>query len=97
MGMAEGVIEKPSRVPMLIEGQWVFGSVEYEVSDPFRGGVVARAPNSTAADLNAAISAAVAAKAEAAAMPGYKRAEILHRVGALLAERAETIAQIMSR
>jgi acyl-CoA reductase-like NAD-dependent aldehyde dehydrogenase len=67
------------------------------VSDPYRGDVVAEAPDSSAADLDAAISAAVAAKAEAAAMPGYRRAELLHRVGALLADRAERIAEIMTR
>lgn len=82
---------------MLIGGKWQFGAAEYDVIDPYRGGVVARAPESTPADLDAAISAAVAAKAEAAAMPGYKRAELLHRVGALLEERADEIAEIMTR
>lgn len=85
------------RVPMLIGGKWRFGQKEYDIIDPYRGELVARAPESTAEDLNAAISAAVAAKAEAAAMPGYKRAELLHRVGALLADRADEIAEVMTR
>jgi acyl-CoA reductase-like NAD-dependent aldehyde dehydrogenase len=82
---------------MLIDGQWRYGENEYDVMDPYRSEIVARAPESTEADLDAAISAAVAAKAAAAKLPGYKRAEILHRVGNLLAERADAIAEIMSR
>ena len=85
------------RVPMLIGGEWRFGQKEHEIVDPYRGELVARAPESTAEDLDAAISAAVAARAEAAAMPGYRRAELLHRVGALLAERADDIAEAMTR
>ena len=85
------------RVPMLIGGEWRFGTREYDIVDPYRGDPVARAPNSTPADLDEAISAAVAAKPQAAAMPGYKRAELLHRVGDLLAQRAESIAEIMTR
>src|SRR5918992_2417006 len=82
---------------MLIAGEWRFGDQEYEVLDPYRGDRVSRAPESSAADLDAAVSAAVAAKASAAAMPGYKRAELLHKVGALLAGRVDEIAEIMTR
>src|SRR5215203_1261606 len=76
-------IAQVARVPMLIGGDWRFGQSEYDVIDPYRGEIVARAPESTPEDLDAAISAAVVAKAEAAAMPGYKRAELLHKAGAL--------------
>jgi acyl-CoA reductase-like NAD-dependent aldehyde dehydrogenase len=86
-----------SQVPMLIGGRWVPGQTEYDVVDPYRGEVVARAPESTPADLDRAIAAAVAAKGEAAALKGYERAELLHKVGALLAGRAEEIAETMSR
>jgi len=85
------------QVPMLIGGEWRTGASEYEVLDPYRGGVVSRAPNSTLEDLDDAISAGVAAKAKAAAMPGYERAALLHRAGALLVERAGAIAEIMTR
>jgi acyl-CoA reductase-like NAD-dependent aldehyde dehydrogenase len=86
-----------TRVPMLIDGLWRHSSDEYEVAGPYRGEIVSTAPRSTAADLNDALSAAVGAKAKAAAMPGYERAALLRRVHALLIERAEDIAQAMSR
>lgn len=85
------------RVPMLISGEWRFGASEAEVRDPYRGSVVARAPQSTAADLEDALSAAVKAKSGVAAMPGYARAEILQRARAIVAARAEDIARIMTR
>ncbi|PWB60506.1 MAG: 2-hydroxymuconic semialdehyde dehydrogenase, partial [Bradyrhizobiaceae bacterium] len=46
---------------------------------------------------DAALEAAVAAKAGIAAMPGHARAALLRRAGALVAERAERIAEIMTR
>jgi acyl-CoA reductase-like NAD-dependent aldehyde dehydrogenase len=85
------------RVPMLIGGEWRFGQKEYAIADPYRGDVVAHAPESTREDLDAAIAAAVAAKVKAAETPGYKRAELLHRAGSLLAERADHIAEVMTR
>ena len=86
-----------ARVPMLIGGEWRHAASEYDVVDPYRGGLVARAPRSSAADLDAAIAAAVLAKPKAAAMPGFERAALLHRVGDLLAERADSIAETMTR
>jgi acyl-CoA reductase-like NAD-dependent aldehyde dehydrogenase len=86
-----------TRVPMLIGGEWRHGAPEYDVVDPFRGTLVARAPASTPGDLDAALTAAVSAKAAAAALPGFKRADILHRAVALVAERADEIAEVMTR
>ena len=85
------------RVPMLIGGEWRYGATEYEVRDPYRGEAVSLVPESTAEDLDAAIAAAAAAKDAAAATPGYERAALLDRVGQLLAERADAIAEIMTR
>jgi acyl-CoA reductase-like NAD-dependent aldehyde dehydrogenase len=59
--------------------------------------VVARAPRSSLHDLDAALNAAVAAKTVMAAMPGYERAALLRRVKALLLERADDIAEVMTR
>jgi acyl-CoA reductase-like NAD-dependent aldehyde dehydrogenase len=87
----------PATVRMLIGGQWREGAKTYEVRDPYRGDVVARAPESTLQDLDDALAAASAAKAKAAAMPGYERAAILRKVAQLLVARADEIAEIMSR
>jgi len=57
----------PTMIPMLVGGEWRAASETYEVRDPYRGEVVAHAPRSTRVDLDAALAAAVAAKAKAAA------------------------------
>ena len=85
------------RVPMLIGGKWIYGEKEREIVDPYRGDIVSRAPESTLADLDAALEAAVAAKSVAAAMPGYERTELLRRAAALVGERYAEIAEIMCR
>ena len=82
---------------MYIGGQWRAGANEHRVVDPYRGELVAHAPESTLQDLDDALAAASAAKSRAAAMPGYERAALLRRVAALLVERAEDIARVMSR
>jgi acyl-CoA reductase-like NAD-dependent aldehyde dehydrogenase len=83
-------------IPMLINGAWVEAERTYDVIDPYRHEPVWRAPNSTAAELEKAISAAVAAKSTIANMPGYERAALLRRVGVLLRERVDVIAEAMA-
>src|SRR5487761_2635729 len=87
----------PFEIPMLVDGAWRRASETYEVRDPYRNEVVALAPRSTPADLDAALTSAVKAKAVAAAMPAYERAALLRRVSVLLLERAPRIAEIMAR
>jgi acyl-CoA reductase-like NAD-dependent aldehyde dehydrogenase len=86
-----------ARVPMLIAGRWRYGDREYDVVDPYRSVPVSRAPASTAADLDEALAAAVAARRTAGTMPGYQRAEILRKASALVVERAQSVAEIMAR
>jgi acyl-CoA reductase-like NAD-dependent aldehyde dehydrogenase len=85
------------QVKMLIGGQWRAGQAEFEDVDPYRHEVVARVAESTLEDLNDALNAAVAARPTIAAMPAYDRAALLRRVGHLLVERADRIAEIMAR
>jgi acyl-CoA reductase-like NAD-dependent aldehyde dehydrogenase len=82
---------------MLIGGQWRAGKAESRVIDPYRGDVVDLAPESTLEDLDQALAAACAAKAGIAATPGFQRAALLRKVGTLLAERADAIAEVMTR
>ena len=86
-----------TRLRMYIGGQWRDGTDVRAVFDPYRGERVALCPESSLQDLDDALAAATAAKAKAAAMPGFERAALLRRVGALLVERAESIAEVMSR
>jgi len=80
----------PTMIPMLVGGESRAAAETYEVRDPYRGEVVARAPRSARVDLDAALDAAVAARAKAAATPAYERAALLRRAGTLLVERAAT-------
>jgi acyl-CoA reductase-like NAD-dependent aldehyde dehydrogenase len=88
---------EPATVPMLIGGRWRQARSTTDVIDPYRGEVVSRAPASTLDDLGDALDAAVAARPQAAAMPGFQRAKLLRRVIELLLERADDIAQTMAR
>ena len=87
----------PIGIPMLIGGEWRAAAETYPVRDPYRDVVVANAPRSSLADLNDALDAAVRARAKAAATPAYERAALLRRAGKLLVERADRIAEVMSR
>jgi acyl-CoA reductase-like NAD-dependent aldehyde dehydrogenase len=82
---------------MLINGAWVEAERTYDVIDPYRHEPVWRTPNSTVAELEKAISAAVAAKSTFANIPGYERAALLRRVGVLPRERTDVIAKAMAR
>lgn len=90
-------VAAPAEIPMLIGGEWRAARDVYAVRDPYRTTIVAHAPSSSLAELDAALNAAVAAKSVIAAMPAYQRAALLRRAGNLLVERADRIAEIMSR
>lgn len=84
-------------IPQLIDGRWEQSAESTEVRDPYRGQTVARAPRSGLPDLERAMAAAVKAKTVMAAMPGFQRAALLRRVGTLLDQRVDRVAEIMSR
>jgi acyl-CoA reductase-like NAD-dependent aldehyde dehydrogenase len=84
-------------IPMLIGGVWWQSSETYEVRDPYRRTIVARAPRSSHSDLDAALSAAVRGKRTMAAMPPFERAALLRRASELLTQRVPTIAEVMAR
>lgn len=89
--------DEPLTARALIAGQWREPSDAVKVIDPYSGVLVGRMPTNTVEELDAAISAAKAAAPAAAAMPAYRRAELLRRVSALLEESAKDIARVLSR
>jgi len=97
MNLRKPDIDAVESVPMLIDGKWRPSASDYEVADPYRGTLVARAPRSTRADVDAAVAAAAAAKREAASVPGFQRAALLRRAGDLAAERREELAGAITR
>jgi len=89
-------IQKPVRIRMRVGANWREGDIHQDVRDPYRGTVVARAPVSTARDCEDALAAAYKAKEVMAAMPGYERCALLHRVADKVKARVNEIARAMT-
>jgi acyl-CoA reductase-like NAD-dependent aldehyde dehydrogenase len=87
----------PLRVRHLIAGEWVDTSVHDLRTDPYRGVTVTEVARGSAELVDRAIAAAKKAAPVVAGMPGYKRAEILHRIAALIVKRADAIGAFMAR
>jgi acyl-CoA reductase-like NAD-dependent aldehyde dehydrogenase len=81
---------------MLIAGDWVDGAHRRTALSPWDGSTAGSFPESGAEDLERALGAAVAARAEVAATPALQRAAMLRRAAALVAERAEHVARVMT-
>lgn len=81
----------------LINGEWL-GGADTERMNPARPGeLAALSPSGTAADVDAAISAAAAAQPAWAALPAPSRGAILMAAGNLLLERQAAIAEDLVR
>ncbi len=82
----------------LIGGEWcpATGGASFPVDNPASGALLAEVPDGGAADARAAVAAAAAALPAWAATPAPQRAALLRRVAALLLERQERLATIMT-
>ena len=81
----------------LVGGTWGDPDERREVANPADGSVVGSVGYGGAAEARAAADAAGAAFAEWADTPARGRADVLLRAGALLAERADAIAELLAR
>ena len=95
--VAVGDVSRPAAARALIGGRWRDAGRVVEIRDPYRGAVVGTAPVSSLADTEAAVAAAIEARAAAAAMPPYERAALLRRVAALIERDAAALAELMTR
>ncbi|TWT41643.1 CoA-acylating methylmalonate-semialdehyde dehydrogenase [Botrimarina hoheduenensis] len=86
-------------VPLLIGGQWIepAASAWEEVFNPSSGAVIARTPLVGAAEVDAAVRAAAAALPDWSATPVVERARVMFRFRALLEERFEEVATLLTR
>ncbi|MSO94604.1 MAG: aldehyde dehydrogenase family protein [Thermoleophilia bacterium] len=84
----------PGVEPVYLDGAWLDTGSHLEVRSPYSGEVVATVSRAGAGEARAAVDAA--ARALAAPLAPWRRAEILERVSQLLRERQEEIAQIVS-
>jgi len=90
--------DKSTREPirMRVGASWREGESHQDVRDPYRGTIVAHTPVSTERDCEDALAAAHQAKEVMAAMPGYERSALLHRVADNVKARANDIAHAMT-
>lgn len=80
----------------LIGGKWGGDGPSLDVIDPFSGQAVTHVTGASEKDVGRALAAAVAAR-DAAAMPGYRRAELLRKAQAIIRDRSEAIAISITR
>ncbi|MET0736406.1 MAG: NAD-dependent succinate-semialdehyde dehydrogenase [Microbacterium sp.] len=83
---------------LLIGGEWRAADsvVEFDVTDPATGAVIAAVADGGAAEARAAISAAASARKAWASTTAYERAAVLDRAHRIMRERAEALAQLMT-
>ncbi|PRX03600.1 UNVERIFIED_ORG: acyl-CoA reductase-like NAD-dependent aldehyde dehydrogenase [Actinomadura viridilutea] len=82
--------------PFWLAGRPATGDDELTVTHPYDGRVVGAAAVPTPAQVEEAVAAAAAVRAEAAALPLHVRAEALAHVSRRLAERSEEIARLIT-
>ena len=85
-------------VQMFVGGEWlgVDGRNAEPVFDPATGEAIGQVPLATPADLDRALQAAEAALPGWAAMPPFERGRLLAHAAALIRQRSESIARIMT-
>ncbi|HUO46394.1 MAG TPA: aldehyde dehydrogenase family protein [Acidimicrobiia bacterium] len=87
----------PRDVPPWVGGRALDVEKWTEVRDPYRGELAARVAVSDANVVDQAVTRAVAAQQEVAALPAYERARILRRAADILAGRAQELAEAITR
>src|SRR4051794_26984624 len=83
---------------LLIGGQWTAAQSgrEEAVTSPYDGAVAGTTPVAGPADVDAALTAAVAGARVWRSTPGHERMRVLLQAATLADERAETVAQTIS-
>ncbi len=81
---------------MFINGQWLDHGPRFDVYNPATGEKIGDAADGGAAEARAAIDAAHAAFPAWSATTAFERAAILHRAYALMVERSEALARLLT-
>jgi succinate-semialdehyde dehydrogenase/glutarate-semialdehyde dehydrogenase len=84
---------------MLIDGRWISAQERSSspVINPATGAVIGQVPHATPADLQEAVNSAQRGFDVWRKTSAYERAKVLRRASALLRERAESIARILTQ
>jgi aldehyde dehydrogenase (NAD+) len=91
--------QAPVRERNFIGGRWVECATGRTMTslNPATGSVLGEVPDSSAADVEAAVQAAVRAWPAWRAIPAPRRAEILYRAAEMLVQRKDDLARLMTR
>ena len=81
---------------MYIGGEWVDRDKKIPVVNPYDGVAFDSVPRASIEDVDHAVASAVRGAAAMAALPAYRRYEILHRAADLLVERTEEFARTIT-
>jgi malonate-semialdehyde dehydrogenase (acetylating) / methylmalonate-semialdehyde dehydrogenase len=94
-----GSVLQQTEAPVLIGGSWTTPAAETytEVHNPSTGETITRTPMCTATVVDTAVQAARAAFKKWADTPAPRRAEILFKYRALVTERLEELARLVTR
>ncbi|MBL9094799.1 MAG: aldehyde dehydrogenase family protein [Planctomycetaceae bacterium] len=82
---------------MFLAGQWSDAVKSIEVHNPYDKSVVDTVPSATADDVERALAGAAAGAKVMAALPGYKRYQILLKAAQLMEERAADLGRTISQ
>ncbi len=82
----------------LINGEWVASTTDdwIDITNPATGEVIAKAPDSTTADIHAAVSAAESAFENWRRVPAVERAQVLFRLKASMEEHIEDLSAVIT-
>jgi succinate-semialdehyde dehydrogenase/glutarate-semialdehyde dehydrogenase len=85
------------KIGLLIDGEWIYDRAAcFEVINPSDEGCLGHVPGATANDLDRALDAARRGFEIWRKLPPAKRSELLHRTAALMRERVESIAPVIT-
>jgi len=90
----ERVTFGPAR--LFIGGQWTDGGTPIPVRDKYTGEVIGTVPEARREDVEAAVAAAQEGAKAMAALPAWRRAEILLRAAGMIRERKEEFARLIA-
>ena len=82
---------------MFLEGRWQAGATSLKVTNPFNGETIDEVPQGTVQDIDRALAGLVNGAKIMRQLSGYERAQILRRIGALMAEREPELARLISQ
>jgi acyl-CoA reductase-like NAD-dependent aldehyde dehydrogenase len=86
------------RYKVLVNGEWCGDDRRgIEVINPYDDSVIGIVPEATAEDVDLAVAAALKAAPVMAALPAYRRSELLEKTAQLISRDRETIAAIIAQ